>query len=206
MPEQTSMTREQLGRHEFRDESGPRTGREREHEGQQPRELSEQEIDETLEDSFPASDPPAWTSGGAAAVRPGHGREEHVSRDPRPSPPPHRTAPSGDRLSPRRALWDMSQEERQRATVSPSRDDASTDLIGRRAAPEGPHEAMPGAPRGASHREQVGSEGGDALPLHRWSRDALYEEARGLSIKRRSRMSKAELIEAIRVAQQSPSK
>jgi hypothetical protein len=205
MAEQTSATREATGKHDFRDESGSGTDREQEQK-EQPRELSEQEIDDTLDDSFPASDPPAWTSGGAAPVRPEHGREAHGSRDPRPSPPLHRAARHGDRLSPGRALWDLTDGERQRAAVSPSRDDASTDLIGRRDAPEGPHEAMPGEARGPSHREHVGSEGSDALPLHRWTRDTLYDEARELSIKGRSRMSKAELIEAIRVAQESQSK
>ena len=152
-------------------------------------------IDVTLENSFPASDPPAWTSGVAPPVRPAPGHEAHEQ------PAAADAQRAGESASERAG------ESDRRHTQEPSRDDASTDLIGRRDITAGPHEAVPGQPHGPMHRAHAGATGQDeSLPLHRWSRDALYEEARGLGIKGRSRMTKAQLIEAVRAAQQPQSK
>lgn len=244
MGEHNSTMSEQPKERESRDKTGSRADFDREcragERSKRMREHSEWMIDETLDESFPASDPPAWTSGVAPPVRSARSHDQHTKPDarelyrvseaaheerdaahdgreigkaqhaqPPPRPPLHRMPRHAEPGDPGTAFWDRSADERaeehRRSARSPSRDDASTDMIGRRDAPEGPHETFPGEPRSPEHREHAGA-AGDALPLHRWSRDALYDQARGMRIKGRSRMTKAQLVEAVRAAQQSQSK
>lgn len=50
----------------------------------------------------------------------------------------------------------------------------------------------------ANPSQHPGRKGGKAAPYEDWSKDALYERAQELEIDGRSKMSKAELIEALR--------
>jgi hypothetical protein len=49
----------------------------------EPAELSEEEIDKTLADSFPASDPPSWTLGRKPEAKSPAGKKRPSKNDPR---------------------------------------------------------------------------------------------------------------------------
>lgn len=49
----------------------------------EPAELSEEEIDKTLADSFPASDPPSWTLGREPEAKSPAGKKRPSKNDPR---------------------------------------------------------------------------------------------------------------------------
>lgn len=50
----------------------------------------------------------------------------------------------------------------------------------------------------AGSRSATGRKGGQAPPYEEWSRDELYDKARQVGVDGRSRMTKAQLIDALR--------
>lgn len=117
---------------------------------------SEAMIDKVLEDSFPASDPPAWTSGADHADRP---RADDANRP------------------------------------CPAEDESGRDARGDEPAEAGDGSGREPSPGASAHH--ASADGAIAI-YHGWTRKALYERARTLEIQGRSRMSKAELVKAIR--------